>query len=73
MATPLEINLAVAAMKKISGPIIHSNIAAKVPGMFQEEAEGMVNDIETQLLPALAKTAIETADAQRAKIASLKK
>lgn len=72
MATPLEISLAIAAMKKISGPIIHNAVTQKVPGMFQQEAEGMVNDIEAQLLPVAAKAAIEAVDAQRAKIEAMK-
>lgn len=72
MATPIEINIAVAAMKKVSGSIIHAAILQKVPGMFQEQAEGMVNDIQTQLLPVAAKAAIEAVDAQRAKIEAMK-
>ena len=72
MATPLEIQLAVSAMKHVSTPIIHSCILQKVPGPFQGQAEGLVLDIEMQLLPAAARAAIEAVDAQRAKIEAIK-
>jgi hypothetical protein len=69
-ATPQEIADAVAAMKKATIGIIHAKIMASVPGMFQEKAEGMVNDIEAKLLPLAAKVCIETTDASRAKAAA---
>jgi len=72
MATQQEIITAVAAMKKATVGIIHNAIAAKVPGFYAAQAEGLVNDIEAQLLPVAAKACIETTDAGRAKSAPAK-